>query len=607
MQVSKSRPKRVFISYSHESDAHNAWVLGLAGRLRGNGIDAWLDRYVISPTEGWPRWMQRQIEESDFTILVCTQTYKRRFEGREVQGFGSGVTWEGLIANQILYDSASRNRGFIAVLPQGGDPSSIPIALRGFTYYLLDDDYEALYRHIMNQPEIVPPPLPSTVLGPSPTDRTALERRPILSDGIPDEKPVLPGLKIEGPGGDKCFSMELLSPLNCEVAHSGVICTKYGREASVWTVRVMDEQSLLNEDGEVRQLQPFVILVESKTKEAISLVANTDLWLRDAVPTGTELKANERIGTLLIPKDNVRHPPFTVSRGVTYEGILKYRPRITDRFWRAIGSEGKRDKYEITEHRAEQDSGVVYLTAPAAGIFEPATNFHYTPGRLIRRNERIGFIIHGRFPREIRSNRNGTLLSTMVGVKEAVHAGQPLFSVRTDPPTLDISMMPSQTDTPYWYDLFSPLNGSFTLGYSKADGSLVSSGLKFQRATPLCSIDAGDIVMRIALDIEGSIMQIFPLSGETVSFGELLMSVRAESVLIRAPIVGNFYCAPAAGETPFVAVGTKVRVGDVLCIIEALKLNNEITSELPGVIAEILGENGNSLEYNQPLFVIKPQ
>ena len=68
-----------------------------------------------------------------------------------------------------------------------------------------------------------------------------------------------------------------------------------------------------------------------------------------------------------------------------------------------------------------------------------------------------------------------------------------------------------------------------------------------------------------------------------------------------APIVGTFYKSPAPDKEPFVKVGDKVKKGDVLCIIESMKLMNEIKSEFDGVVLKILVESGEAVEYNQPL------
>lgn len=76
---------------------------------------------------------------------------------------------------------------------------------------------------------------------------------------------------------------------------------------------------------------------------------------------------------------------------------------------------------------------------------------------------------------------------------------------------------------------------------------------------------------------------------------------------LKSPIVGTFYRAPSPESDAFVEVGAKVKVGDTLCIVEAMKLMNEIESEVAGTIQEILLNNAEPVEYNQPIFIIKPE
>ncbi len=73
---------------------------------------------------------------------------------------------------------------------------------------------------------------------------------------------------------------------------------------------------------------------------------------------------------------------------------------------------------------------------------------------------------------------------------------------------------------------------------------------------------------------------------------------------VKSPMVGTFYRGPGPGAKPFVEVGQAVKPGDTLCIIEAMKLLNEIEAEVAGTIKEILVENGQAVEYGQVLFVI---
>jgi len=75
--------------------------------------------------------------------------------------------------------------------------------------------------------------------------------------------------------------------------------------------------------------------------------------------------------------------------------------------------------------------------------------------------------------------------------------------------------------------------------------------------------------------------------------------------IFKSPMVGTFYRKPSPDDPAFVEVGKKVKVGDVLCIVEAMKVMNEIQSEINGEIVEILVEDSESVEYSQPLFKIR--
>ena len=81
----------------------------------------------------------------------------------------------------------------------------------------------------------------------------------------------------------------------------------------------------------------------------------------------------------------------------------------------------------------------------------------------------------------------------------------------------------------------------------------------------------------------------------------------ANEVIVKSPIVGTFYEGPKPGDPPFVKVGDSVEPGQVLCIIESMKLMNEIESEAAGTIVAKLMENGRAVEYGEALFAIRPR
>jgi len=96
-----------------------------------------------------------------------------------------------------------------------------------------------------------------------------------------------------------------------------------------------------------------------------------------------------------------------------------------------------------------------------------------------------------------------------------------------------------------------------------------------------------------------------PLATAPVAEAAAPAEEKIEGHVLNSPMVGSFYRSPSPGAASFVDVGSKVSVGDTLCIIEAMKLLNQIEADKGGTIKAILVENGQPVEYNQPLFIIE--
>jgi acetyl-CoA carboxylase biotin carboxyl carrier protein len=95
-------------------------------------------------------------------------------------------------------------------------------------------------------------------------------------------------------------------------------------------------------------------------------------------------------------------------------------------------------------------------------------------------------------------------------------------------------------------------------------------------------------------------------AGSSVQSSGSPSAIDKRLVEVSSPMVGTFYRAPAPGEAPFVEVGDRIRSGQAVCIIEAMKLMNEIEAEISGQVMEILVQNGEPVEYGQPLMRINP-
>ena len=99
-------------------------------------------------------------------------------------------------------------------------------------------------------------------------------------------------------------------------------------------------------------------------------------------------------------------------------------------------------------------------------------------------------------------------------------------------------------------------------------------------------------------------MMTAPAPQTPVASAEPVKAPEVEGHAVQSPMVGSFYRSPSPGAKAFVEVGQNVSVGDTLCIIEAMKLLNEIESDKAGVVKAVLVENGQPVEYGQPLFII---
>ena len=188
---------RVFLSYSHDSDEHADRVLTLADALCDRGIDVILDRFVHpAPAEGWPLWMERNLDETQFVLLICTETYCRRVRAEETPGQGAGVRWEGqIVYNHLCYGADPGGTRFIPILLPGAEPTHIPGPVRGHNHYritafdLTDPGFEALYRHLTDQPATLKPDLGALVILP-PKSRPQPIPGPLPPSGGPTAKVV---------------------------------------------------------------------------------------------------------------------------------------------------------------------------------------------------------------------------------------------------------------------------------------------------------------------------------------------------------------------------------------------------------------------------------
>lgn len=178
-----------FISYSWDSTEHKDWVCRLATRLRADGIDVKLDQWHVAPGDQLPQFMEREIRDNDYVLIICTPNYRKKSDAR-----AGGVGYEGDIMTGEVFN-AGNDRKFIPILASGSWQDVAPSWLRGKYRIDLGDgsDFEAGYNDLITTihgTRPTPPPLgpkPATVnpVAFSPSSADA----PILSPKVPSSNP----------------------------------------------------------------------------------------------------------------------------------------------------------------------------------------------------------------------------------------------------------------------------------------------------------------------------------------------------------------------------------------------------------------------------------
>jgi len=118
------------------------------------------------------------------------------------------------------------------------------------------------------------------------------------------------------------------------------------------------------------------------------------------------------------------------------------------------------------------------------------------------------------------------------------------------------------------------------------------------------TVESPPAVITTAAAPPETVIQAPPVAG---SLADASASAPGGEMIVKSPIVGTYYEAPKPGDPPFVKVGDVVEPGQVLCIIESMKLMNEIESEVAGTVVAKLMENGRPVEYGEALFAIRPR
>ena len=122
---------------------------------------------------------------------------------------------------------------------------------------------------------------------------------------------------------------------------------------------------------------------------------------------------------------------------------------------------------------------------------------------------------------------------------------------------------------------------------------------------PPCAIFSPSSISAIQISLTPGTGGSLPEDTDTLTANET-EKLNENVVTIKSPIIGTFYTKPSPDKKPYISVGSEVKKGDVLCVIEAMKLFNEIESDIDGKILKVLVEDSTPVEFDEPLFLIEP-
>ena len=132
----------------------------------------------------------------------------------------------------------------------------------------------------------------------------------------------------------------------------------------------------------------------------------------------------------------------------------------------------------------------------------------------------------------------------------------------------------------------------------------VTEGEGKVRIVKSSAAQSNQVVMMQPQNFQQAPQQAAPAAAPVAAPAVAAAAAEPTGLVVKSPMVGTFYRSSAPGSAPFVDIGKSIKEGDTVCIIEAMKLLNEIESDFSGTIQQILVENGQPVEYGQPLFII---
>jgi biotin carboxyl carrier protein len=316
------------------------------------------------------------------------------------------------------------------------------------------------------------------------------------------------------------------------------------------------------------------------------------------------LKKGDKLCKILVPlvkiienKEEAAH--WTFGRGVSVFGnVLSYQPELS--YWNP--------QLRLRLVKLDRAFGSLRISSPNAGkvkiVDKPAIGSSIPKGHLIASIDTEPGEI------KIESPVAGTMSSLFVEDGEIIPYNHTIARIRTFPLLLVINIEEDfKMIGDYCYSTIrSPLNGTILKDdFHSLNCVDLPTGTEITiKNAIVCIIKIKDILLGISIaDFSGYVVENYVNTNREIKVGEPLFKFRPKYYFLRSPMMGKFYRRIATDEPPCVNIGDHISQYKVVCVIEALKINNEIESLLPGTVISIYADDEENINYEQILFKIQ--
>jgi acetyl-CoA carboxylase biotin carboxyl carrier protein len=400
---------------------------------------------------------------------------------------------------------------------------------------------------------------------------------------------------------------EIRANSDCIVHWCGVSAAKVVPRDTAWTIWPHPEARLRSGLGRLEAGEVIAVITDAATTTVQALIAERASQLVDLAPDGAHVPKDEAVAVLEVSQP--LQLGFQIdARGSDFAGVLRWQPALTDPVWLGSSSERPspmvRQSLTVDASDCDLDRGLHVVHAVPRGVIV-ALAPDLKRGDCVERNQLLcRQQLDARWI-EIRSPLKARVENVNISIGAKVFPGKPMISLRRAPASPHVRVGIAATGLQPLYLVHAPLPGIFLATPHRSAAVIPSPAQAVEREKPLCTIlGPGGVPCDIFTDVYGVVTRVIAPPAH-VRRGAPLLEVRVDRYYFVAPFVGTYYKGTRGREVPFVHVGKSIRRGDILCIIEALKLEYEFESDVDGIVEEILVENGHPVEYGQPLIILR--